>query len=86
MTLPWIGKGLLWQVGNGAQVRIGLDPIVGLGCSYILFEELRYYLEDYGISTLDQARNHSTGHWFSAVELDLCDEWSKQWNIYIRGL
>ena len=85
-TLPWIGKGLLWQVGNGTEVRVGVDPIVGLGCSYILPDELRYYLEDYGICTLDQARNHTTRFWFSAEELDLCEEWSNPWKLYIRGL
>ena len=52
---------------------MGADPIVGLGYSYILSDELRLYLEDYGICSLDQAINHATGHWFSAEELDLCD-------------
>ena len=73
-TLHWIGNGLIWQVGNGSEVRVGADPIVGLGCSYILSDELRTFLEDYGIITLDQAKNHATGHWFSAEELDLCED------------
>ena len=70
-TLQWIGKGLIWMVGNGTEIRVGADPIVGLGCSFILPEDLRSYLEDYGISTLDQAKNQGTGHWFSAEALDL---------------
>ena len=85
-TLHWIGKGLIWQVGDGSEVRVGADPIVGLGCSFILSDELRSYLEDYGICTLDQAINHASGLWFSAEELDLCEEWSLLWNTYIRGL
>ena len=56
---PWIGKGILWQVGNGSDIRLGMDPIVGLGNSFILPEDLRSYLEDYGISTLAQARNET---------------------------
>ena len=42
-TLPWIGRGLLWQVGNGIEIWVGADPIVGLGGSYILSDELRLY-------------------------------------------
>ena len=85
-TIHWIGYGLSWQVGNGRQIKVGADPMVGMDCSYILSDELRHYLLDYGISTLDQAFNYSTGVWFTALELDLCDEWSYQWNLYIKGL
>ena len=76
-TLPWIGKGILWQVGNGSDIRLGVDPIVGLGNSFILPRDLRLYLEDYGISTLDQARNKisfAAKYWFTAEELDLCGD------------
>ena len=85
-TIHWIGKGLMWQVGNGKEVLVGADPIVGMDRAFILSVELRSYLEDYGITTLDQAINHATGCWFTAEELDLCDIWSRQWNIYIRDL
>ena len=59
-TLPWIGKGLLWHVGNGFAIRIGADPVVGMGSSFILPREPRVYLEDYGIVSLAQARNHTS--------------------------
>ena len=72
-TIHWIEIGLMWQVGNGREIRVGADPIVGMDRSFILSDELRLYLEDYGISTLDQAINYSTGVWFTAEELDLCD-------------
>ena len=85
-SLHWIGKGLIWQVGDGSAIRVGANPIVGFGGSFILSAELRTYLEDYGICTLDQAINHASGHWFSAEELDLCEEWSILWKSYIRGL
>ena len=58
-TLHWIGKGILWQVGNGSDIRLGVDPVVGLGNSFFLRDDLRSYLEDYGISTLAQARNET---------------------------
>ena len=84
--LNWIGQGLIWQVGCGTEVRVGVDPIVGLGSTYILPYELRTYLEDFGIITLAQAKNQETGLWFTAEELDLCDEWSILWSSYTRGL
>ena len=86
ITLKWIGQGLIWQVGQGTEVKVGADPIVGLGSSYMLPYELRTYLEDYGINTLAQAINHETGHWSTAEELDLCVEWSLLWSTYTRGL
>ena len=56
-TLHWIGKGIIWEVGNGSDIHLGVDPVVGLSNSFILLDELRAYLEDYGINTLAQARN-----------------------------
>ena len=88
-TLPWIGKGILWQVGNGTDVLIDVDPVVGMGNSFTLPANLRAYLADYGISTLEQARNNTSfakGYWFTAEELDLCEEWKFHWESYIKGL
>ena len=87
--MPRIGKGLLWHVGNGSAIRIGADPVVGMGSSFILPRDLRIYLEDYGIVSLAQARNHTssaTRYWFTADELDLGGEWKILWENYIRGL
>ena len=88
-TLPWIGKGFLWNVGDGSAIRLGVDPVVGLGSSFILPRDLRVYLEDYGIVSLAQARNHTssaTGYWFTTDELDLGGEWKILWDNFIRGL
>ena len=73
-TLSWLGRGLTWHVGNGASIRVGLDPIVGMGSPYSLPNDLWEYLEDYGILTLDQARNYSLDarhYWLTADDLDL---------------
>ena len=89
LTLPWLGKGILWQVGNGSDIHLGVDPVVGLGSSFILTDDLRAYLEDYGICTLAQARNETTfasGYWFTAEDLDLCGDWKSCWDNYVRGL
>ena len=87
--MPWIGKGILWQVGNGSDIRLGVDLVVGLGSSFILPGDLRAYLEDYGICTLAQARNKTSfasGYWFNADELDLCGNWKTLWQNFVRGL
>ena len=88
-TLPWLGGGLIWKVGNGRAIRLGLDPIVGQGSSFLLPFDLREYLLDYGICMLDQARNHTScaqSYWFSAADLDLWGEWKMLWDSYIMGI
>ena len=60
-----------------------------MGNSFTLPADLRDYLADYGICTLEQERNNTSlaiGYWFTAEELDLCDEWKYHWETYIRGL
>jgi hypothetical protein len=47
-----IGNRLAWAIGNGKQVRIGVDPWVGLGESYKLLEHLISMLHDNGIFAL----------------------------------
>ena len=89
LTLSWLGIGLICKVGNGSSIRLGVDPIVGLGSSYLLPQDLRDYLEDYDICTLDQAWNHTPyaqSYWFMAEELDIQGEWKLKWDSYIRGL
>ena len=51
-TLPWMGNHLTWQVGDGENILLGVDPIVGSHSSFSLPEDLRSYLEDLNICTL----------------------------------
>ena len=77
---------MIWHVGNGSAIRLGADPVVGLGSSFILPNDMREYLEDYDIVTLDQARNltpFASSYWFTAEELNLYGEWKLLWNKYI---
>ena len=77
-SLSWLSKGLTWYVGNGENIRVGLDLIVGMGSPYSLPKNLRDYLEDYGILSLDQARNYSPdarSYWLTADDLDLGGDW-----------
>jgi hypothetical protein len=40
LAFPVIGKYLAWRVGNGAQVRIGIDAIMGCGQEVFLAENM----------------------------------------------
>ena len=73
-TLPWLGGHLAWQVGNGNDIWIGVDPIIGAPSSSTLPEELRSFLEDLDIYTLSQAHNilpDSQNYWYTADELGI---------------
>ena len=55
-TLSWLGRYLAWKVGNGKDILIGIDPIIGSASHSFLPYDLRDYLLDYGIATLHQAQ------------------------------
>ena len=55
----------------------------------VLPQDLRDYLEDYGIVTLAQACNFTFGaksYWFTAEDLEMGGEWGHLWNKFITGL
>ena len=51
-TLPWIGKHLAWHVGNGKDILLGIDPIIGTQPYPELSSDFRDYLDDMGIAYL----------------------------------
>ena len=77
------------EFGNGESIRVGLDLIVGMGSTFSLPKNLRDYLEDYGILSLNQATNYSLdarSYWLMADDLDLGGDWKLIWNSYISRL
>ena len=52
LTLPWLGRRLAWQVENGHDVLIGIDPIIGASISHSLPMGFREFLKDLDIITL----------------------------------
>ena len=52
LTLPWLGRHLVWQVGNGKNVLLSIDSIVGVSDLLMIPPGLREYLEDLDIVTL----------------------------------
>ena len=90
-AMSWITRYLGWKTGNGNNIKVGIDPIVGVSSEYILPKDLRLYLEDYGILTLSDAHNKGiatplTDYWISADELELGGLWKEAWSNYIKGL
>ena len=78
-------------MGNGKNIKIGVDPIAVLDSDFTLLEDLRVYLEDYGISSLADAHYCGIDHiaqqyWLTAEELDLDGDWKVLWTNYIEGL
>ena len=70
---------------------LGVDPIVGLNTNCILSPELLSYLNDYGVNTLNQARNTGEGivsyyYWFPTTDLELEGTWKEEWSHFICGL
>ena len=68
-----------------------MDPITGVHSDFVLPEDLRSYLLDYGISTLSDAHlwgcgSYSHQYWLTADHLELDGEWKKAWTVYIEGL
>ena len=70
--MHWMGCHLSWQVGNGRDIIIGTNPVIGIPISLHFPEGLRSYLDDLDIKTLAHAHNSQPDahhYWFSADEL-----------------
>ena len=88
-TLPWLGRFLSWLVGNGQDVLLGTDPIIGTQAPHTLPLELKEYLEDLDITTLAQAHNIHPGslhYWFTVEDLYIAGDWKLAWDTYTWGL
>ena len=88
-TLPWLGRCLNWKVGNGLDVRIGSDPVIGVSPCIYFDPDLISYLGDYRITSLQHARHpfvDSPSLWLSTDDLELGGIWKSVWDAYISGL
>ena len=68
-----------WRVGNGGDIHVGSDPIIGSNSYPYLQDDMIVYLQDYGITMLQHARNpsiDSASYWLSSEDLDLGGSWA----------
>ena len=87
-VLSLLGTCLTWKVGDGNNILLGIDPIIGVKNPY-LPEDLRSYLEYLDICTLGQARNThfpAMSYWLTADELYLGGSYYDIWNNFIHEL
>ena len=90
-AMSWITRYLGWKIGNGKNIKVGIDPFAGVSSDYFLPVDLISYLEDYGICTLSDALNRGiatslTEYWITTDGLELGGIWKESWNNYIKGL
>jgi len=81
-AMPLIRDGLLWRIGNGSSVCIGIDPWPGSGITHNLPEGLVLHLNNRGIKFLSQIgdQQHSTTYsqaWLTDRQWNLPNEWSE---------
>jgi hypothetical protein len=82
---------LVWKPGNGEDIRIGVDPLIGSHTYYKLSENLISVLKEKGINFLAQAGTGSmenTCHtrWKKVELLGLDGALKEEWNYFIKGL
>jgi len=90
-TFPLIQDSLMWKVGNGERVCIGVDPWVGSGEGYILLENLINILYENGIifiSNVSLSELTTIWHeeWKFIEMLDINVREGELWEVYITNL
>lgn len=82
---------LIWQVGTGELICVGIDPIIGMEDHYTLPSSITRYLQILGLSTLNKiylCRNgvEDSTKWMSASDLGLSGYLARAWDAYILNL
>jgi len=73
-----------WKTRNGKNIKVGIDRIASLTSDFILLEDLKLYLKDYGILSLSDVLNRgvattSIEYWLTTEELELGGQWKEAW-------
>jgi len=90
-SLSIITDWLVWKSGNGRDIRIGTDPMVGSYTYYKLSRNLILKLKAQGIKFLAQARTSEVEDttytsWKKADSLGMEGEQKEEWNNIVKGL
>ena len=76
-------------MGNGHDVLVGIDPIIGAQNSHSLPTGICDFSEDLDITTLSQARNILLGihhYWYTVEGIYLDGDWKTARDTFTRGL
>ena len=90
-SFPLILEGLVWKVGDGSKVRIGVDPWPSCSQNHILPQQLIQLIHHKGYFHLNQivdplSTNIWHQGWKKSQDLELPDQWSRQWDQYTLAL
>jgi hypothetical protein len=90
-SLDIVTDWLAWKLGNGRDIRIGTDPMVGAHRYYKLSRNLLQTLKIKGIEFLAQAWNLDmevprNSNWKNVEFLGLEGVQQEEWNNFIKGL
>ena len=85
----WISRSLCLKFGNKEDIRLGIDPFVGMEKDYALSLELISFLNSQDIGYLIQLGNcggccFSEDYWFTIEDLELAGEWVEEWSQFTK--
>lgn len=88
---PWISAFLPWHVGDGTEVIVGLDPILGIESQCQLSVELRNFFMNRGLFSLSHFKRRNgllsdSAYWSSAADLGLSGQLAREWDGYLHLL
>jgi hypothetical protein len=90
-SIPVILHWLVWKPGDGVEVQIGVDKILGMGDRSLLSPDLRSLLGQKNIFLLAQVHLQSgcrslPNRWLNSEYLNLFNQSAIEWDIYASAL
>ena len=82
-------KGISWNIGNGKNILIGIDPFIGdNGCPYLPTDFIEH-LAWIDMRTMDVMMRSKWailkgGYWLNARDPGLSGKWAVKWDFYIE--
>jgi hypothetical protein len=90
-STPVILHWLCWKPGEGREILLGRDVILGLGDRSFLSSAMRLHLRALNFKTLDQIRSVTAASslpdvWLSSGDLLLSEPLTSEWNRFTSAL
>jgi len=84
-----IGSHIAWQIGSGALVKVGIDPVVGGGQNEFLPDGLFFFFHERGYSSLDHfgiKASVRSRYWLSPEYFQMAASYRQDWRNYVTLL